>query len=149
MTSGATYWGVPQIVIIWLSAIFLARPKSAIFTAGTSFSVAGRCSSRFSSLRSLWLILLHSTYAQVVRCQACAIVLSLHAVCLPSISHFHLLHSLSCRQLNTQISVQPYCLCMQDAPGPFTSSSEGLNKEVYAASLAYPGMRLRRGQVTA
>ena len=62
MTSGATYWGVPQMVLIWLSAIFLARPKSAIFTAGTSCSEAGRCSSRFSSFKSLWLMLLRSKY---------------------------------------------------------------------------------------
>ena len=64
MTSGATYWGVPQMVLIWLSAIFLARPKSAILTAGTSFSVAGRCSSRFSSFRSRWLMLLQCQHAR-------------------------------------------------------------------------------------
>jgi hypothetical protein len=61
MTSGATYWGVPQMVCIWLSFIFLASPKSAILTLGMSSAFAGRCSRRFSSLRSRWVILLHHT----------------------------------------------------------------------------------------
>ena len=61
MTSGATYWGVPQMVCIWLSFIFFASPKSAIFTLGMSFSCAGRCNSRFSSFKSRCVILLQVT----------------------------------------------------------------------------------------
>ena len=60
MTSGATYWGVPQMVCMLDSAIFLARPKSAMTTAGASSALAGRCSSRFSSLRSRCVMLLRA-----------------------------------------------------------------------------------------
>ena len=51
MTSGATYWGVPQMVVmVPPGSVLAASPKSAILM---SVMAMGAASSRFSSFKSL------------------------------------------------------------------------------------------------